>query len=314
MKILSLSLLLACHLPAAALGSRDKGTTAAAFLTLTPGARASALGGAFSGLADDALSAHYNPAGLGFAQGLQGSAGRESRFQGLNYDYAILAVPVLAWTDKEQKPSEWGTAALSVYSLTATGIERRGVVESDSPTGTFAAADRAFALSYGKALSEEWALGATLKYVDRSLDTARASAVTEDLGALWKREAWSAGAGVRNAYGKMALGSYSDPLPTVLFAGGAWKPRAGWLVAAEIDQPRYDATALAFGVERELEVTKGLNAAVRAGYRTDRMDQGVLGGATIGFGVGFKGFNADVAWSPGGSLGDVVQYSLRAKF
>jgi hypothetical protein len=221
---------------------------------------------------------------------------------------------VLAWTDKENKPSQWGTTALSVYSLAASGIERRGVVETDAPSGVFASADRAFALSYGRALDDEWAVGGSLKYVDRTLDSAHASAVTEDAGALWRRDALSAGAGVRNALGSMKLGSYSDPLPTVLYGGVSWKPRARWLVAAELDQPRYDTTAVGVGVERVVEVSRGLSAAARAGYRTDRTDQGYLSGASIGFGVNFKGFDAEVSWSPGGMLGDVIQYSLRAKF
>ena len=300
--------------PCAAFGSKDKGTSGAAFLTLTPGARASALGGAFGGVADDALAAHYNPAGLGFVDHIEAAAGRESRFQGLNYDYAVLSVPVLAWTDKSRRTGEWGTTAAAVYSLTANGIERRGLVESDAPTGTFAAADRAYALSYGLALNDSLAVGGTMKYVDESLDAAHGAAFTGDAGALWRRESWSVGGGVRNAFGTLKLGSTADPLPASVYAGAGWRPRAGWLVAAEVDLPRADAAALAFGVEREAAVAPGLTAAGRLGYRTDRADMGALGGISLGFGLGWKGFDAEFSWSPGGTLGDVVQYSLRARF
>jgi hypothetical protein len=300
--------------PAAAFGASEKGTAGAAFLTLTPGARESALGGAFGGVADDALAAHYNPAGLGFLDKIEAGAGRENRFQGLDYDYAVLAVPVLSWTDKPLRPASWGVASVAVYSLTASGIESRGLTETDAPTGSFSAADRAFALSYGLEIGPGLSVGGTFKYVDEALASAHAGAMTGDAGALLRRGNWSFGGGVRNAFGDLALGSTPDPLPAVAYAGAGWRPRAGWLLAAEFDQPRADAPALAFGVERVVPILPGLSAAARAGYRTDRADAGPLGGASLGFGVEWKGLAAEFSWSPGGTLGDVFQYSVRTRF
>jgi len=299
---------------AAALGAAEKGTAGAAFLTLEPGARAEALGGAFGGVADDALAANYNPAGLGFLKSIEAAAGREDRFQGLTYDYAVLAVPVLAWTDKPLPQDSWGTAAAAVYSLTAAGVESRGLTETDSPTGTFDASNRAFALSYGLKLDEGLAAGGTFKYVDESLASAHGGAMTGDAGVLLKRGEWSFGGGVRNAFGNLKLGSTADPLPALVYAGAGWRPRPEWLLAAELDQPKADATALGLGAEREFEVSKGLTAAARAGFRTDRVDAGPLGGVSVGFGIGWKGMNAEFSWSPGGTLGDVVQYAIRARF
>lgn len=300
--------------PARAFGASGRGTAAAAFLNLSPGARQAALGGAAGGIADDSLAAHYNPAGLASLGRIEGAAGREARFEGLNYDYAVLSVPVLAWTDREGDPAAWGVAAAGVYSLAASGIERRGLTETDAPAGTFSSAERAFALSYGKSLDGGLSAGATLKYVDVALDTARGSALTGDAGLLWRGESWSFGGGARNAHGRLSLGSGSDPLPGVLHAGAGFRPGKGWLLAAQLEQPRYDAPALAFGVERVVPVSRGLAAAARAGFRTDRTDAGALGGLTLGFGVEWKGLASDVAWSPGGTLGSVAQYSIRGRF
>ncbi len=305
--------LLACA-PASALGSGQKGTAGGAFLSSTPGARASAMGGAFGGVADDSLAAHYNPAGLAGLGRIEAAAGREARFAGLNYDYAVLSVPVVAWTDKARRETEWGVTALSVYSLTATGIDRRGLVETDAPTGSFGAGDRAFALSYGRDMGEGLALGGTLKYVDATLDSAHADAFSADAGALWGRGGWTFGGGVRNAFGRLALGGPADPLPTTLYAGAGWRPRPGWLVAAELDQPRYDAASWALGFERATEVSSGVKAAGRLGWRSDRADAGVFGGVSLGFGVEWRGLDAGFSWSPGGALGDVFQYSVRARF
>ncbi|MDE2491045.1 MAG: hypothetical protein KGM24_09355, partial [Elusimicrobia bacterium] len=277
-------------------------------------ARAQALGGALGGVADDGLAAAYNPAGLGFLGRIELDAGRQALFAGLDYDYAVLSVPVLSWTDEPRAAADRGVTALSVYSLGATGIPRRGLVETDSPTGTFSAADRAYALSYGLALSPDLAVGATLKYVDEQLDAAHAGAVTGDAGALFKRGDWSLGAGLRDAFGRVRLGSGADPLPAVAYAGAGWRPRRGWLLTAELDQPRYDAAALGFGAERRWTVAKGLAASARAGFRTDRMDAGWTGGVAAGFGVDWRALSADLSWSPGCSLGDVFQYSVRARF
>jgi hypothetical protein len=299
---------------AAALGAVDKGTAGAAFLTLTPGARAEAMGGAFGGVADDALAAHYNPAGLGFLDKAEAAAGREDRFQGLSYDYAILSVPVLSWTDRPLHPARWGVTSAAVYSLSATGIDSRGATETDAPTGSVNAADRSFDVSYGLDLGGGLAVGGTLKYVDETLASAVGHAFTGDAGVLYKRGTWSFGGGLRDAFGNLALGSTPDPLPAAAYAGAGWRPRPGWLLAAEVDQPRADATALAFGAERSVPIMKDLSAAARAGYRTDRLDSGPLGGASLGFGVDWKGFAAEFSWSPGGTLGDVFQYSVRSRF
>jgi hypothetical protein len=300
--------------PAWALGAVDKGTAGAAFLTMTPGAREEAMGGAFGGVSDDALAAHYNPAGLGFLDHIELAAGEESRSQGLSYDYAILSVPVLSWTDRPLHAAQWGVTSAAVYSLSATGIDSRGLTETDAPTGTVSAANRSFNLSYGLALGENLSVGGTFKYVDETLASVAGHAFTGDAGILMKRGTLSFGGGVRNAFGSLALGSTPDPLPAVVYAGAGWRPRPGWLLAAELDQPRFDATAFAFGIERVVPIMKDLSAAARAGYRTDKTDQGILGGASLGFGVDWRGLDAEFSWSPGGTLGDVFQYSVRTRF
>src|SRR5579864_5665137 len=48
----------------AAFSSNDKGTTTANFLKLGVGARAEAMGEAYTAVADDATALHWNPAGI----------------------------------------------------------------------------------------------------------------------------------------------------------------------------------------------------------------------------------------------------------
>ncbi len=312
--LLAASLLIALAGPARA-GSSGKGTAAGAFLRLAPGARGAAMGEALGGTADDAYAAWYNPAGLAFLERVEAAAAHESRFEGIAYDAAILAVPVLAWRDTPLRANAYGVTALSVYGLSASGIERRGLVETDAPSGTFASSDRAYALSYGYNLAgTNLAFGGTAKLVDSALDTARATALTWDGGALWKGERASAGAGVRGFGGSLKYARVSDPLPTVYYAAGSYRPREGWLLAAQLELPKHDGMSFGFGVERRWIPAPGLSAAVRGGLNTARAEAGGLAGASFGFGVGWRAMEIDFAWSPSGALGDLFKYSLLFRF
>ena len=289
----------------------SRGTAAGVFLRLAPGARGSAMGESFAGAADDAYAAWYNPAGLASLEKVEAAGAHESRFEGMSYDAAILAIPMLSWRDSPLRANAYGVTALSVYSLAATDIQRRGLVETDAPSGTFGASDRAYALSYAFAApGTRLSFGGSAKFVDSSIDASRASALTWDGGALWRGERSSAGAGVRGFGGSLRYASVADPLPTVYYLGLALRPREGWLLTSELDIPKQDASTLGFGFERRWVAMPGLTASARAGYRTGRADAGILAGASLGFGAAWRGLEADFSWSPGGAFGDLFKYSV----
>ncbi|MDX6770275.1 MAG: hypothetical protein SF051_12140 [Elusimicrobiota bacterium] len=311
MRALLLAALLA---PAPALAA--PGESAAPFLLIAPGARPAALGGAFGAVADDAHAAWYNPAGLGFLEKSEVAAGRESRFAGTRYDYAVVAAPLLAFTDAPRRRNAAGVAALSLYSLAASGIERRGLVESDAPSGSFGATDRAYAASYGWAPGGQRgaAFGGTVKSVQTTLDSARASAFTADLGFLYKGERWSVGGGGRNLVGAIGYGGAKDPLPRVLFAGAAARLGRELRVSADASMPRDAGLGLAAGAEWTREFGKTLAGSLRAGADLSRRDLGALAVLSLGGGVRWGPAEVSAAWRPGGELGDAFSWSLSARF
>ena len=202
-----------------------------------------------------------------------------------------------------------------MYGLSTSGIERRGLVETDSPSGTFGVSDRAYALSYARAFpAAGLSFGATAKFVDSTIDSTRATALTYDGGAQWRGESGSLGAGVRGLGGSLRYRSASDPLPTTPFAGGAWRPTRDWLLTAEANAPSGEGLALGFGVERGWEPFKGVKARLRGGYNTGLNDAGGLAGAGLGAGVGWRSAELDFAWTPGGVLGDSLRYSILVRF
>ena len=298
--------------PAGAFGSAQKGTSAAAFLKIPAGARAAALGDAFGALEGGGLSAAYNPAGLAFLEAVEVSATHNTHFQDLTHDFGVIAVPVLSMRDTRQKRSAWGAAALSVRSLGASDIERRGVVETDLPTGTFGASDFAYGLSYGRSLGP-LALGGTVKLVEQSLDSARGRAAAVDGGLLWKRGKLSLGGGWRHWGQALKIGSTADPLPFTLYGAGAYAPAPGLTLAAEVRAPRDDSPRVCAGLEVSRDFS-GFTAAVRGGWNSASAEAEGLGGLTAGAGAGWNRFAVDFAWVPYGDLGSAYLTTIKIKF
>ncbi|MDD5658346.1 MAG: UPF0164 family protein [Elusimicrobia bacterium] len=308
------SLWLACG-TCAALGTAARGTSGAAFLQIAPGARPAALGEAFAAVADDVQAAYYNPAGLSGLKQVQAGAMHESRFAGLSYQYAALAVPLLSWVDSPRPPNAFGVAAVSFYSLSASGIERRGTVETDEPVDTFGAQDMAYALSYGYAPPGlPVSFGATAKAVSSRLDDARASAAALDAGALYRDGRASGALGFRHLGTRRKFRDAAEPLPLTWYAGGAYRFSGDWLACLEADLPRDDAPSAAAGLEYRRELGAGLSAAARGGFNSGRSSPGGLSGLSLGFGLGYRGWSFDFAWLPAGELGDSFRYFLLLRF
>lgn len=301
--------------PAAALGASSKGTSGAQFLKIAPGARPAALGEAFGGLADDVHAAYYNPAGLGALARVELAGMRETRFEGIAYDYAAVSVPLLAWVDSHRPREDFGALAFSVSGLSVDGIERRGTTETDEPIDSFDASDLAYGLAYGLRLPESpWLVGGAMKLVDSRLDSAKARSFALDGGVLYAGERWSAGAGLRNLGTKHRFRSEADSLPLLGYAGASAKLGSEWLAAVELDLPRDGAPGAGLGAEYRKDFGEGLRGALRGGLRTDRRDAGGLGGLSMGLGLGYRNLDFDFAWAPAGDLGNSFRYSLVVKF
>ena len=310
--------LLAFALPverAAGFGSGDKGTSGASFLKVAPGARPAAMGEAFAGVADDVHAVYYNPAGLGFLKNVEITGMHESRFQGVNYDFAGLSVPLLSWVETTQERNAYGVMGVAVYSLTVAGIERRGTTETDTPTETFGASDAAYAFSYAFALPDTGlSLGLTAKFIDSKIDSANAGSFASDAGVLYKAGPASLGGGVRNMGTAQKFHSEADPLPLTLFAGAGFKVKQRFLASVEADFPRDNKVLVGVGGEYRQPFADKLSAAARVGFNSKNTDPGGLSGVAWGFGVGYSNFDFDFAWVPFGDLGNAFKYSLVVKF
>jgi hypothetical protein len=128
----------------------------AVFLLIWPGARATALSGAFSAVADDATACYYNQAGLAFIDGTIVSLQHAPWLPGLHpdmyYEYAGIT-----------KSYRVGTFGLSIIYLTTGPTEVRNF--EGIYLGTYTTFDISIGLNYGAKIRENLGIGVGWKFV-----------------------------------------------------------------------------------------------------------------------------------------------------
>ena len=88
------------------------GTSGAQFLEIEPGARPAGMGYAFSAIGNDPNAVYYNPAGLASLKRVEATGMEDQYFQGVNYDFATVAVPLARLS--KNSDANYGVAAASL--------------------------------------------------------------------------------------------------------------------------------------------------------------------------------------------------------
>lgn len=153
------------------------GTTAAKFLSIGIGARANAMGGAFTSIANDASALYWNPAGTAYFTDFEAMFTYTSLYKdmGINLDYMAVVIPA----------SEIGSFGVSV---TVLDFGEMNVTTELYPEGTgekFSASSYAFALSYARNITGEFAVGMSAKYILENIFNSSASGVAFDIGTIF---------------------------------------------------------------------------------------------------------------------------------
>ena len=148
------------------------GTTAAAFLEVGVGARNVGMGESVSATVDDVTAMYWNPAGLVALAGGEVGFQYTEWYAGTSLQYAAGAV----------RMGNAGTVGVHVNLMDSGEMDVTTLEFEDGTGETFRVQDLSVGLSYARALTTNFALGGTLKYVRSSVWRMAASAVAVDLG------------------------------------------------------------------------------------------------------------------------------------
>ena len=153
-----------------------RGTTAADFLSLSQGARATAMGSAFVGVANDQSAMFWNPAGLAKIDGIGIMVDHTNWLADIAYNYIAASY-------------NFGGMGTVGFSFISSSYGDMKVTTVDAPNGTgqvFSVSDIAFSLGYAINLTDNFAIGFNPKIIYQSIWEASAVGFAMDLGVLYK--------------------------------------------------------------------------------------------------------------------------------
>jgi long-subunit fatty acid transport protein len=280
----------------------------AAFLKLGTGARATALGGAYTALGDDASSIGWNPAGLARLEKREVTASHAELVERTRLDFAAYA-----------HPTTNGTFAAGLLYLSHGSFDGRDA--AGRATGKVTASDSALSLAYAR--KTEFAdVGMAVKLITSHIAEAQAQTAAIDFGVKRKVAELKGGrvfaaAAVRNLNVGPGLrySSARTELPLQLAAGGAWVSERAALSVDLLNGPNGSGSDASFGGEyRPMK-----SFVLRAGYSTAGLIAGGSGfdamrGLSFGIGLKSERVTFDYAVTPAGDLGQAHRFGIGVRF
>ena len=315
---------------------RKVGSGGAKFLKIGVGARANAMAGAYGSIGNDISSLYWNVAGIADINGIAGSFSYTSWFAGFSHNFVGGCIPL---SDKYR-------AAFSVTSFTSGNIPITTIEQSQGTGANYTVSDFALGLSFGGNITEQFAFGATLKYVQNAFSNVSANGVAFDIGSIYKTgfQGTNVGFSIQNLGGQQSFsgqglnvtgttvdGLKSNPvdqqyltspfdLPLIFRAnistdmmsivnGEAITPEEAdhkWIASAGFETLSDSPEQFSIGTEY---VWKNF-VAIRGGYRFGHDSFGVSGGLGLKYiGGGFDG-QLDYSISPTEALGLVNRFTI----
>ncbi|HVP37169.1 MAG TPA: PorV/PorQ family protein [Terriglobales bacterium] len=282
------------------LGEGEVGTTGANFLKVGIGARASGMGGAFVGIADDATSIYWNTAGLSQLSQQEVIFVHQKWYQDVNFEYLGYSLPV----------ASRHTLGLSITYLNLGDFQ--GYDASDNPISDFSAYGTVLGLAYSYKVSPSVSLGVGLKGIQEKLENEKAASFALDFGFICRRGKFSIGAAYTNLGTSMKFIQENEPLPGKFTFGFGYKFFQDQLsLAWDFDLPDDNKPILKQGIEYGYKESLFL----RMGYEYETSAQNLEGtGLSLGGGFKFSTWEVDYNYSPNQVLGGSHRISLSYRF
>lgn len=152
------------------------GTTIGQFLLIEPSARAAAMGNASVAMAEEIVSAYFNPAAIGMQSGYGVQFTHSLWLADISYDYAAANIRL----------ADLGNLYLSATSLNSGEIDVRTVSQ---PLGTgerYSVSNLALGLGFGKQLTDRFSIGVQLNFIQETIWHSSLSTVGLNVGTLFR--------------------------------------------------------------------------------------------------------------------------------
>jgi len=311
------------------------GTAIGGFLLIEPGARLTALGNAGVAAESDLEAVYFNPAAAARIGRIALQFSHVAWFAGIRYDYMALALPL----------GSWGTSFATVTSLNSGEIDVRTVSQ---PLGTgerFTVSDVAIGFGHSYAVSERFAAGLQVRYLEETVWHSSAGAFTFDVGTLYRlnplglhlgssitnfgTSAGFSGRDLRITYdndpsrvgdnstlpGQSFTQDYPVPVLFRVGIGHPYRPRPDlrvWLALAAA-HPSDNPESVSGGFDVTYRDLVSLRAGYQNLFRKDSEE-----GLTAGVGIRQRApgidYRVDYAWADFGRLEGIHRFTLALSF
>ena len=157
-------------------GVKKVGTSAATFLRIPVGARASGMGSSFVSMMDDPTALYWNPAVLSSINSNSLVVDHSLWLPGIYFDFAGLSIPV----------EGLGTLGMSITILHTDAMDVTTVEEPMGTGETFTASSFALGVSYSRSLTDRFSIGGTFKYIQETIYNSAATGIAFDVGTIYE--------------------------------------------------------------------------------------------------------------------------------
>lgn len=307
------------------LGGQRAGISVFQFLKIGIGARGSGMGESFVAVSNDVSALYWNPAGLIQGPDNEVMATHTEYVADIKHDFLGVSYHLSA--------SDAIGAAFS--SLHMKDME---ITTETQPLGTgryFSFGDVAIGVTYSRKMTEQFSFGATVRYVEETLDVLKMRSVMVDLGTYY----WTGLGSARFAVAISNFGSDVAPkgtvadasgqptstfqtfsLPTVFRLGLAFEPiedaEHRLTTSVQLNHPNDNSEHLRFGAEYSWRGTLFLRAGLKRTIGQKLIGEDATSEESFGAGAGVrvavltKAVTADYAFVQYNRLGGVHRISI----
>jgi long-subunit fatty acid transport protein len=298
------------------LGGQRAGISSLQFLKIGGSARAAAMAESFVAVADDAASLQYNPAGMVQFDGHEAIFTHTSWLVDLQHEFVGAVYRI----------DEDDAIGFSFTSLHTDDMEVRTETQPFGTGRYFSYGDVALGLSYARRLTAQFSFGATIRYVEETIDVLKTRAFMVDLGTYY----WTGLGSTRFSVAVSNFGNNVSPEgsvdlprgesvtsfqdfspPTTFRIGFAFEPIDDGdhrlTTSIQLNHPNDNSENLALGAEYAWNSL----FFVRAGYKLNVDEEGLTAGAGINAPLSVARLGVDYAFADFDRLGAVHRITVR---